>query len=249
MMREPGIPASPRPDLRILAVGAHPDDVEFGCGGILVKEAARGHSITVLNLSRGESGSRGTALEREKEAAAAASRMGAELEFLDLDGDARLEYRPQNALEIARVIRRRKPHLLLAPSPEENQHPDHGKAGRLTRDAARLARYGGLKGFDPLPAHAIDALYFYDITGTGAGSALASLAKVIVDISDVFETWKAAMECHRSQLETRNYVDLQVARARLLGAEIGVSFAMAVWANDPIRVDGITDLQGSGRRF
>jgi bacillithiol biosynthesis deacetylase BshB1 len=247
--RDPDSPASPRPVRRILAVGAHPDDVEFGCGGILVKEAARGHSIAVLNLSRGESGSRGTAGQREKEAIAAASRMGAELEFLDLEGDARLEYRPQNALEIARVIRRRKPDLVLAPSPEENQHPDHGKAGRLTRDAARLARYGGLEDAERLPAHAIDALYFYDITGTGTGTALAGLARVIVDISDVFETWKAAMECHQSQLETRNYVDLQVARSRLLGAEIGVSSAMAVWANDPIRLEGITDLPGSGRRF
>jgi bacillithiol biosynthesis deacetylase BshB1 len=230
-------------------VGAHPDDVEFGCGGILVKEAARGHAITVLNLSRGESGSHGTSGDREREAADAASRMGVRLEFLDLDGDARLEYRPENALQIARVIRRWQPHLLLAPSPEENQHPDHGKAGRLTRDAARLARYGGLKGLEPHAPHAVDALYFYDVTGTGSGIALIGLAKVIVDVSDVFETWKAAMECHRSQMQTRNYIDLQIARARLLGAEIGVSHAMAVWANDPIRLDGISDLQGSGRRF
>lgn len=72
---------------------------------------------------------------------------------------------------------------------------------------------------------------------------------MIVDVSDVFETWKAAMECHRSQMQTRNYVDLQIARARLLGEEIGVSHAMAVWANDPIRLEGITDLRASGRRY
>jgi bacillithiol biosynthesis deacetylase BshB1 len=240
-------PAAARPVRRILAVGAHPDDVEFGCGGILIKEASRGHSITVLNLSRGESASSGSAEVREREAAAAAARMGVRLEFLVLEGDARLEYRPQNALEIARVVRRLRPHLLIAPSPEQNQHPDHGKAGHLARDAARLARYGGLAGLEPHEAHAIDALYFYDISGTG--TALTNLAKVIVDISDVFETWKAAMECHRSQLKTRNYVELQVMRARLLGEEFGVSHAMAVWANDPIRVEGITDLQGSGRRF
>jgi bacillithiol biosynthesis deacetylase BshB1 len=245
----PDNPAASRPVRRILAVGAHPDDVEFGCGGILIKEAARGHSITVLNLSRGESASRGSADERVREATAAASRMGVRLEFLDLEGDARLEYRPQNALEIARVIRRLRPHLLIAPSPEENQHPDHGKAGHLARDAARLARYGGLTGLEPHAAHAIDALYFYDITGTGAGAALTNLPKVIVDISDVFETWKAAMECHRSQLKTRDYLGLQVLRARLLGEENGVSHAMAVWANDPIRLEGITDLQGSGRRY
>jgi bacillithiol biosynthesis deacetylase BshB1 len=249
-MARDGRPAAPAPEgRRILAVGAHPDDVEFGCGGILVKEAARGHAVTVLNLTRGESASRGTAEERGKEAAAAAGRMGVRLEFLDLEGDARLEDRPQNALEIARVIRRLQPHLVLAPSPEENQHPDHAKAGRLTRDAARLARYGGLKGLEPHPPHAIDALYFYDITGTGNGTALGHLARVIVDISDVFETWKEAMACHRSQMETRDYADLQLARARLLGAEIGVSYAMALRANDPIRLDAITDLRGTGRHF
>ncbi|MGH9748796.1 MAG: PIG-L family deacetylase [Candidatus Polarisedimenticolia bacterium] len=249
MKEDSGAPASAPAARRILAVGAHPDDVEFGCGGILAKEAARGHAVTVLNLSRGESASRGTPEERGREAAAAASRMGVRLEFLDFEGDARLEYRPRNALEIARIIRRWQPHLVLAPSPEENQHPDHAKAGRLTRDAARLARYGGLKVLEPHAPHAIDALWFYDITGTGSGTALRHLARVIVDVSDVFETWKEAMACHRSQMETRDYVDLQLTRARLLGAEIGVSYAMALWANDPIRLEGITDLQGTGRRF
>jgi bacillithiol biosynthesis deacetylase BshB1 len=245
--RAPDPGAAAPPVRRILAVGAHPDDVEFGCGGILVKEAARGHQVTLLNLSRGESGSHGTPAEREREAAAAADRMGARLEFLELEGDTRLEYRPQNALEIARVVRRLRPHLLLAPSPEENQHPDHAKAGRLVRDAARLARYGGLRGLEPHLPHAIDALYFYDVTGTGAPPA--GLARVIVDVSEAFETWKAAMECHRSQLKTRDYVDLQVARARLLGAEIGVAHAMAVWAGDPIRLERLSDLRHPARRF
>lgn len=239
-------PGAPR---RILAVGAHPDDVEFGCGGILVKEVARGHSVTVVNLTRGESGSHGSAEERQREAAAAAARMGTTLEFLELDGDARLEEHPRNAREIARAIRRSRPHILLAPSPQGNQHPDHGKTGRLTRDAARLARYGGLKDLDALAPHAVGALYFYDITGTGGGAALEHLPKILVDISDVFGIWKEAMECHASQLLTRNYVDLQVARARLLGAEIGVEHAMAVWANDPIRLERLSDLGGSGRRF
>jgi len=248
-MPAPDKPASAPPARRILAVGAHPDDIEFGCGGILIKEAVRGHEITVLNLSRGESGSRGTAEERAREAAAAGRLMGARLEFLDLDGDARLEYGPQNALEMARVIRRWQPHLLLAPSPEENQHPDHAKAGRLARDAARLARYGGLKGLEPLPPHAIETLYFYDITGAASGTALLGLAKVIIDISGIVETWKSAMACHRSQMGTRDYIGLQLARAQALGAEIGVSHAMALWANDPIRLEGITDLPGTGRRF
>lgn len=247
-MPRDGRPAAPAPEARrILAVGAHPDDVEFGCGGVLAKEAARGHAVTVLVLSRGESGSSGTPDEREKEARAAAATLGAALELLVLDGDARLEHRPDNALAIARVIRRLRPHLVLAPAPDENQHPDHDRAGRLTRDAARLARYGGLVGLEPHPPHAIDALLFYDITGSGG--APSAPGTLLVDVTGVFDTWKAAMECHRSQLKTRDYVDLQVARARVLGAQIGVASAMALRPNDPIRLEGITDLRGTGRRF
>jgi LmbE family N-acetylglucosaminyl deacetylase len=238
--------SSPR---RILAVGAHPDDVEFGCGGILVKEIVRGHEVTILSLSRGEAASSGDPRTRRREAEAAAEVMGARLEFIELEGDSRIEYRPPNAVAIARVIRRVRPHLLLAPSPEENQHPDHAKAGRLVRDAARLARYGGLEDLAPAPAHAIDALYFFEITGTGLGSAATGLPCIIVDVSDVAVTWRKAMECHATQMATRNYLDLQLARARALGLEIGVEHAMAVRANDPIRLDGLTDLRGSGRRF
>lgn len=234
---------------RILAVGAHPDDVEFGCGGILIQETARGHEVTILNLSRGEAASSGSPETRRREAEAAADVMGARVEFLDLEGDSRIDYRPQSAIAVARVLRRIRPHILLAPSPEENQHPDHAKAGRLVRDAARLARYGGLEDLAPAPAHSIDALYFYEITGTGLGSGAAGLPWILVDISQVAPAWRRAMECHASQMATRNYLDLQMARARVLGLEIGAEYAMAVRANDPIRLDALTDLRGSGRRF
>jgi len=251
MVHDPPDPAAATPPTarQILAVGAHPDDVEFGCGGILIKEISRGHAVTVLNLTRGEAASSGTAEERKREAEAAAVAMGTRLQFVEIGEDCRIENSPHNAMAIARVIRRVRPHILLAPSPDENQHPDHAKAARLVRDAARLARYKGLRDLETHPAHAIDALYFYDITGTGMGSTPPGLAKIIVDISGVFATWKAAMECHASQMKTRNYLDLQVARARVLGAEIGVEHAMAVWANDPIHLEGLTDLTLSGRRF
>ena len=236
------------PEVRLLAIGAHPDDVEFGCGGILAKEAARGTRVTVMSLTRGESASSGTPETRLREAEAAAKALGARYELLELDGDCKVEHKPANALAIARAIRRIKPGIVLAPTPEENQHPDHGKAARLARDAARLARYGGLDGIGPQPSHAIDALYFYDVTGTGIGGGVAHLPKIIVDVSSAFDAWKKAMDCHASQMATRNYVDLVLARSRALGIEIGVEHAMAVWANDPIRLDALTDLRASARR-
>jgi bacillithiol biosynthesis deacetylase BshB1 len=240
---------SPASRRRILAIGAHPDDVEFGCGGILAKEAGRGHEITILNLSGGESASNGTAEVRQKEAESAARILGAELMLLELDGDGRLEYRVQHALSLARVIRERRPEIVLAPAPDENQHPDHAKAGRIARDAARLARYAGLAELKAHASHAIDALYFYDVTGVWDTTASSAIGPLIVDVSPAFETWNAAMACHASQMTTRDYVALQVARARLLGAKIGVAHAMAVRANDAIVVNALTDLPASARRF
>ena len=80
--------------LRILAVGAHPDDLEFGCGGVLLAEAARGSEISLCICSRGEAGSNGTPNEREAEARSAAQILGAKIDFLELGGDATLRSAP-----------------------------------------------------------------------------------------------------------------------------------------------------------
>ena len=111
--------------LRILAVGAHPDDVEFGCGGVLLAEAARASEISLCVCSRGEAGSNGTPDEREAEARQAAKMLGATIEFLELGGDAHLEISSANNIAIARQIRVARPDVLLAPVPAPGQHPDH----------------------------------------------------------------------------------------------------------------------------
>ena len=95
--------------------------------------------------SRGESATHGTPAERTAEAKKAAALLGATLEFIELDGDASLEVKAAHAIRLAAIIRRVRPGVVLAPSLVENQHPDHSRLGRLVRDAARLARYGGVK--------------------------------------------------------------------------------------------------------
>ncbi len=134
----------PDAKLHILAVGAHPDDIEFGCGGVLLGEAARGSEISLCVCSRGEAGSNGTPDEREAEARRAAKILDATIEFLDLGGDSHLEVSAANNIAIARQIRAARPDVLLAPIPSPDQHPDHIVVSQLCRNAARLARYGGL---------------------------------------------------------------------------------------------------------
>jgi len=91
--------------MNILAVGAHPDDIEFGCAHVLIKEARKGNRIRMLVLSRGEAGSNGTPESREAESREAAKKIGAAIEFLDFGGDCHIEQTPANALRIAAEIR------------------------------------------------------------------------------------------------------------------------------------------------
>ncbi len=233
----------------ILAVGAHPDDIEFGCGAVLLKEIDQGNRVVMLVLSKGEAGSNGVPAERVEEAQEAARLMGAEIEFIDMGGDAHLECKPANSIEIARRIRLHKPSIVVAPLIHKNQHPDHWKAGRLTSEASRLARYGGLAELHELPVHRIGHLYYYGITGLGSQACENMAASLVIDISEMHERWNELMKCHRSQLNTLNYLELQNTRARLLGIEIGTEYAMRLYSEDPVRVAALSDLPLSARTF
>jgi N-acetylglucosamine malate deacetylase 1 len=237
----------PETPLRILAVGAHPDDIEFGCGGVLLAEAARGSHIALCVCSRGESATNGTPDEREAEANAAADLLGATLTFIDIGGDCRIEPSPRNALAIAHQIRATKANVLLAPVTSPNQHPDHAAVGHLCRDAARLARYGGIVELGDLSPHTVDHVFGYAVTPGAEPRGAASAIRV--DISAHFDRWIELMECHRTQLRTRRYIELQTARARLLGIEAGVEHAQALFPTDDFIVESLTQIPRSVRLF
>ena len=90
----------------LVAFGAHPDDIEFGCGGIIARESRAGRPIHFVVCSRGEAGTNGTPKVRTAETQKAAKLLGATLEFLELDGDAHLEIRSAHALKLAAILRR-----------------------------------------------------------------------------------------------------------------------------------------------
>ena len=233
--------------LRILAVGAHPDDIEFGCGGILVAEASRGSELFLCVGSRGEAASNGTPEEREAEARSAAQLLGAKLEFLDLGSDCHIETSPRNAIAIAGQIRATKPHVLLAPVTSPDQHPDHAAVGQLCRDAARLARYGGIAELRASPPHAVDHCFGYAVT-PGAEPRSDRLA-LRVDISAHVERWIELMECHQTQLRTRRYIELQTGRARTLGLEAGVEYAQALFPTEDQLMKSLSEMPRSVRLF
>lgn len=232
----------------LLVFGAHPDDIEFGCGGVVALETQAGRAAHFVICSRGESSTNGTPLERQTEAERAAKLLGATLEFVELDGDAHLEMKTAHAIKLASILRRTRPSVVLAPSLEENQHPDHSRLGRLVRDAARLARYGGVAELQDLRPHSIGQLFYYALT---SDAEPRDLSPVLIDISapEIVKAWAAAMEAHASQMRTRNYAELQLLRARALGARAGIEHAMALFPNDPIVVESLDRLTRSARRF
>jgi len=240
------IPTSPPEPL--LAFGAHPDDIEFGCGGLVARETRAGRPVHLVVCSRGEAGTNGTPARRTAEAKRAAKILGATIEFLRLDGDAHLEVKAAHAIRLAGIIRRRQPGIVLAPTLEQNQHPDHWRLGQLVRDAARLARYGGLKELKARPAHAVGQLFFYAIS---PDAEPAGPPPVLIDISapGVIDLWIQAMEAHASQLRTRHYPALQLARASVNGRRCGARAAIALYPNDPLVFDSLAPLTRAARRF
>ena len=238
-----------RPELApLLAFGAHPDDIEFGCGGVIAKETCAGRAAHFVICSRGEAASHGTPKQRVTEAKKSAALLGAMVEFVELDGDAHLEVRAAHAIKLVGIIRRVRPGIVLAPSLVENQHPDHPRLGQLVRDACRLARYGDIKELRKSPSHVIEQLFYYAVT---AEAEPANITPVLIDVSapEILGTWTAAMEAHASQLSARNYVDLQLTRARLRGLRAGISHALALFPNDPLVLDSLMPTSRGARRF
>lgn len=180
-------------DVDILAVAAHRDDVELICGGTLIKAARQGHRTAILDLTAGETGTKGSAALRGQEAAAAAEIMGVSArENLGLP-DAGLVNSPETRTLLATTIRRFRPRIVIAPA-LAGRHPDHIVAGQLVRDACFVA---GLAKVAPeiaphRPRKIVHAITFREdyVKPT-----------FVVDISDVFEEKMRAIRCYGSQFD------------------------------------------------
>ncbi|MDD5425529.1 MAG: bacillithiol biosynthesis deacetylase BshB1 [candidate division Zixibacteria bacterium] len=177
------------PKLDILAIGAHPDDIEITSGGLLIKMAREKRLTGALDLTRGEMGTYGNDKEREQEAMLAAEILGLTFrENLALK-DSAVEYNQANKLKIARVIREMRPEMVILPHWQQ-RHPDHLACNRLGFDACFLA---GLKKIDlegePYrPRKIIYASYYRNTEYS-----------FLVDISDEFEQKVKAVAAYKSQ--------------------------------------------------
>lgn len=214
------------PALDILAIAAHRDDVEQTCGGTLLKMAQAGRRTGILDLTRGEMGTRGTAADREREAAMAAKILKANWRAaLDIP-DARVENTWENKLKIARVIREQRPKVVILPY-WLGRHPDHYTTSTLGYEACFVAGLSKLElpGAPHRPFKIIYATLYYDVRPT-----------FVVDITDQFEARLESIYAYESQFtdqeagskdfparaEIRGRVE---AMARFYGMLAGVKYA------------------------
>ena len=124
--------------LDILAFGAHPDDVEISCSGTILKHVSLGYKVGVIDLTRGELGTRGSVDIRNQECEEASKIMGIHArENLDL-ADGFFEINEQTKLKVIQVIRKYRPEIVLA-NTIDDRHPDHGRAAKLVAESAFLA--------------------------------------------------------------------------------------------------------------
>ena len=223
----------------VLAIAAHPDDVELTCAGTLVTLAARGRRFGIVDLTRGEMGTRGDPEGREREARDAAALLGAEFrEILDF-GDGGLRKTRENELALIDVIRREKPRLVLTSYPDD-RHPDHRRAGELVTDAAY---YAGLRRIETAhPAHRPQQTIYFS-------TAYVHPPTFVVDVTPAMEKRLAAMRAFRSQfhnpesrepqtvLSQQSFLAAIEARARYFGFMIGVDFAEGFVSKRPPRID------------
>ncbi len=222
--------------LHILAIGAHPDDVELGCSGTIIKHTLKGQKVGVLDLTQGELGSRGTVETRYQEAAIAAQIMGISVrENLKLD-DGFFENNKATRLKIIEVIRRFQPDIVLG-NASTDRHPDHGNAFKLIEDACFLS------GLVKVTTHST-----IDNTPQTAWRPARVLhyiqdrfiePDIVVDISAVMDEKLKAIEAYGTQFFNNNepnsnepetyisqsgFLESIIARARLMGHRISTKY-------------------------
>jgi bacillithiol biosynthesis deacetylase BshB1 len=216
----------------ILAFGVHPDDVELGCSGTLIASIAQGKKVAVVDLTRGELGTRGTAETRDEESANAAKTMGVHARENLKMADGFFQNDEAHLRKVITVIRKYQPEIVLCNAPDD-RHPDHGRSSKLVSDAAFLS---GLRKIETnengkqqeqwrphYVFHYIQDRYLKP--------------DFLFDISGYFEQKIKTILCYTTQfnstdnsepqtyISTPDFLDVIKSRALMLGKRIGVKYA------------------------
>lgn len=235
--------------LDILAIGAHPDDVELGCAATIAKEVAAGKNVGIVDLTQGELGTRGSVSIRKMEAENAAGILGVLVrENLKLP-DGFLENNKEYQMKIIEVIRKYQPEIVLC-NAVSDRHPDHAKASKLTSDACFLSGLRSIKtivnGIEQEAWRPKNVYHYMQWENV--------IPDFVVDVTDYIDVKENAIKAYTSQfynpnsnepespITSKNFLDSVTYRAKDLGRLVGVEYAEGFNTERYVAVDSLFDI-------
>ena len=237
--------------LDILVFGAHPDDAELGAGGTIAKEVSKGKRVGIVDLTRGELGTRGSAEIRDQEAAKAAKILGVAVRENMEFADGFFVNDKEHQLELIKIIRKYQPEIVLC-NAVDDRHIDHGKGSKLVSDACFLSGLvkidTKMDGDDRWQEAWRPKLVYHFIQWKNLEPDF------VVDVSGFIETKTDAIMAYSSQfydpdseepetpISSKNFTDSVIYRARDLGRLIGVEYAEGFNVERYVGVDSLDDL-------
>lgn len=236
--------------LDILAFGAHPDDVELGCGATIAKEVANGRIIGIIDLTRGELGTRGTAQTRAQEAKDAALILGVTVRENLAFADGFFVNDKPHQLEVIKMIRKYQPEIVIC-NAVNDRHIDHGKGSQLVSDACFLSGLmkietvcDGIQQKQWRPKQVYHYVQWKNLE-----------PDVVVDVSAFIDTKMESVLAYKTQfydpdstepqtpISSKNFTDSIIYRARDLGRLIGVEYAEGFTVERHVAVESLFDLK------
>nr|WP_299172723.1 bacillithiol biosynthesis deacetylase BshB1 [uncultured Allomuricauda sp.] len=237
--------------LDILVFGAHPDDVELGAGGTIAKEVSRGKKVGIIDLTRGELGTRGSAEIRDKEAEEAAKILGVSVRENMEFADGFFVNDKEHQLEIIKIIRKYKPEVVLC-NAIDDRHIDHPKGSKLVSDACFLSGLikidTKMEGDDEWQEAWRPKVVYHFIQWKNLEPDF------VVDVSGFINKKTDSILAYSSQfydpksnepetpISSKNFIDSVIYRARDLGRLVGVEHAEGFTAERYVAVDNLDDL-------
>ncbi len=233
----------------ILAIGIHPDDVELSCSGTIAKHIALGKKVGILDLTRGELGTRGNAELRTKEANEAAIILGVSFRTQLNLKDCFFENNEENQKKIIEIIRKHQPEIILC-NAISDRHPDHGRASKLVSDSSF---YSGLIKIETHSDNKIQqawrpkAVYHYI-------QDQYIHPDFVIDISDFIDIKHKAIMAYSSQfynpssnepetpISSKHFIESVNSKMSILGRDIGVKFAEGFTVNRYPGINSLFDL-------
>ena len=230
--------------LDILVFGAHPDDVELGCGGTVIKEVQAGKKVGIIDLTRGELGTRGTAEIRDAETKAATEIMSIAIRENMNFKDGFFKDDQEHKIALIKKIRKYRPEIVIT-NAMSDRHPDHPRSSQITVDACFLSGLEKIETGQEIwrPKAIYHYIQFNDIN-----------ADIVVDISNQMDLKLAAVKAYSTQffnpeskesetiISSQAFLDSISYRAKNLGRQSNCKYAEGFVANQLPKIDSLLNL-------